>query len=168
MAANEKLRAKQAAKAKRDRLTKQKADNAAHRARKEAIKTRSEWVKECQAAFNRYIRARDHDKPCICCGRWAQSSPHTGGMWDCGHYRSVGSAPELRFDEDNAHRQLKQCNRDLSGRAVDYRIGLIKRIGIERLERIEGHHEPKKYSIDELKDLKAKYNRMALEIEKML
>lgn len=136
------------------------------RADKLRIKPRSQWMREAQQAFNAYIRARDFDKPCICCGRFGTSDQLTGGEWDCGHYRSVGSCPELRFDEDNAHRQLKSCNRFFSGRAVDYRIGIIARIGVERVERLEGPHEPRKYTVDELKALIVEYRAKRRELER--
>ena len=76
------------------------------RVRKERLKTRRDWEKEAQTAFNAFIRARDKDMPCICCGL-PLSAGDVGGAYDCGHYRSVGSAPHLRFHEDNAHAQRK-------------------------------------------------------------
>jgi hypothetical protein len=75
------------------------------------IKSRATLIKESQAAFNAYIRARDAGKPCICCGMFPKSYSGSGGEWDAGHYRSRGAAPEVRFDERNIHAQLKQCNR---------------------------------------------------------
>ena len=35
----------------------------------ERIKTRAQWLKEAQTAFNAYIRARDASRPCVSCGR---------------------------------------------------------------------------------------------------
>ena len=130
----------------------------------EDLKTIRDWTKEAQIAFNAYIRERDRDKPCICCGR-PLADTAVGGGFDCGHYRSVGSAPHLRFDERNAHGQTKQCNRYGAGRAVDYRIGLIQRIGIEQVESLESDQTPKKYSIEELKAIKAEYKRKLKELK---
>ena len=134
------------------------------RARKERLKTRRDWEKEAQAAFNAYIRARDRDQPCICCGL-PLSAGDVGGHYDCGHYRSVGSAPHLRFHEDNCHAQRKQCNRWGAGRAVDYRLGLIQRIGLERVEALEADQEPRKYTADELKALRDEYRAKARELK---
>ncbi len=142
-----------------------KAQNREIRAAKERMKSRSTWMKEAQAAFNRYIRLRDADKPCICCGL-PLSSGDAGGDYDCGHYRSVGSAPHLRFDERNAHGQRKQCNRWGSGRAVDYRIGLIRRIGLQAVEELEADQSTKKYTIDDLREIKRVYSQKAKEILK--
>lgn len=120
------------------------------------LKTARDWTKEAQIAFNAYIRERDKDKPCICCGLPLHSGS-IGGEFDCGHYRSVGSAPHLRFDERNAHGQRKQCNRYGAGRAVDYRIGLVNRYGSRFVELIEADQTPRKYTIEELKAIKATY-----------
>lgn len=146
----DKIRAEMDAKAKAER----KAD----KVKKEAIKTRSDWLKEAQIEFNKFIRTRDAGKPCICCGSTeTRVDGHRAHGWDCGHYRSVGSAPHLRFDERNAHRQKVACNRYGAGRAVDYRIGLIARIGLEAVEALEADKEPRKWSIDELIAIKATY-----------
>lgn len=134
------------------------------KARKEAIKTLPQLKREAQIEFNAYIRARDARKPCICCGKpLGENSP--GGAFDCGHYRSVGSAPQLRFDERNAHAQRKQCNRWGAGRAVDYRLGLIARIGLEAVESLEQENEVKKWTRQELIEIRATYRakRKALE-----
>lgn len=135
------------------------------RARKERLKTRRDWEKEAQAAFNAFIRARDKDKPCICCGL-PLSAGEVGGHYDCGHYRSTGSAPHLRFVEDNAHAQRKQCNRWGAGRAVDYRLGLIARIGLERVEALEADQTPRRYTVDELKAIREEYRRKARELKR--
>jgi hypothetical protein len=142
-----------------------KQERKTDRERKQKLKTRSEWMKEAQVVFNRYIRLRDSGRPCICCGRFMDSDG-PGGEWDAGHYRSVGSAPHLRFHEDNAHKQSKQHNRYGAGRAVDYRIGLIGRIGIERVEALEADQTPRHYTIDDLKQIIATYKAKIKEMER--
>ena len=157
-ARNQKLKAqkaKQEAKVERQ-LTKE---------RKEALKTRNDWIKETQVAFNAYIRERDKDQPCICCGKPLGES-QVGGGYDAGHYRSTGSAPHLRFHEDNCHAQRKHCNNWKAGNAVDYRLGLIKRIGLERVEALEANNEPAKWSIDELKAIREHYKTKLKELKK--
>ena len=135
---------------------------------KERIKTRGQWLKEAQQAFNRFIRERDHGKPCISCGvlEVDMADSLTGGAFDCGHYRSTGSAPELRFEETNAHGQCKRCNRNLSGNVVMYRVSLVQRIGQKAVDWIEGPHPERKYTICELKEIKAKYNKMANDLRR--
>jgi hypothetical protein len=128
--------------------------------RKEGLKSLSEWLKEAQIAFNAYIRARDNDLPCISCGR------NHNGQYHAGHYRSVGANPELRFDESNCHKQCAPCNNHLSGNIVEYRIRLVDRIGQAELDRLEGPHEPKNYTIDDAKEIKAKYAKKTMELLK--
>jgi len=123
------------------------------RKRKLALKTRTQWLKEAQIDFNRYIRERDRlaGLPCISCGRF-----HTGS-YDAGHYRSVGAAPQLRFHEDNCHRQCVPCNQHKSGNAIEYRIKLVERIGRERVEALESDNSVKKYTIAEAQAIRAEY-----------
>jgi hypothetical protein len=137
----------------------------ADRAKREKLKTRSDWIKEAQREFNRFIRLRDSGKPCVCCGSHLGDGD-VGGAFDCGHYRSVGSAPHLRFDERNAHAQRKQCNRYGSGRAVDYRIGLVARYGLAFVEGLERDQSPKHYTIEDLKHIRDTYRAKCKELEK--
>ena len=141
-----------------------KIDRQQTKERKEKLKTRNDYIKETQVAFNAYIRERDKDKPCICCGKpLGESQP--GGGFDAGHYRSTGSSPHLRFNEDNCHGQRKFCNNWRSGNAVDYRLGLIARIGLERVEALEANNEPAKWSIDELKAIRDYYRKKLKELK---
>ena len=133
--------------------------------KREKLKTRGDWIKEAQASFNAYIRARDAGMPCICCGRIGAGQVH-GGEWDAGHYRSRGSAPHLRFDERNVHAQLKQCNRYASGNVAGYRVGLIERIGREAVEALEADQASRDYSIADLQEIKKTYAARARELRK--
>lgn len=126
---------------------------------KEKAKTRGDYVREAQTAFNRFIRERDKGLPCISCGRHHQGQIHAG------HYRATSVAPSLRFDEFNVHAQCQPCNCHKHGNLIEYRINLIKRIGIEKVDWLEGPHEPKKYSIDELKEIKRKYSKLVKEMK---
>lgn len=119
------------------------------RARKEALKRIPDYIKEAQVAFNAFIRERDRNRSCICCQR-PLGEGDVGGAYDCGHYRSTGSASHLRFDERNAHAQRKQCNRWGAGRAVDYRVGLVARLGREAVEALESDNAPHKWTREEL------------------
>lgn len=119
---------------------------------KQKVKTRGEWLKEAQSAFNKYIRARDIDQPCISCSR-----THSG-QYHAGHYKSVGANPELRFDESNCHKQCAPCNNHLSGNISNYRVHLLAKIGLDGVVLLEGPHEPLKLTIDEIKAIKEKYN----------
>ena len=133
------------------------------KATKEALgrlKSRATWAREAQAAFNAWIRLRDADLPCISCGR------HHQGQWHAGHYRSVGAAPELRFDVLNVHKQCAPCNTHLSGNITKYRAGLIDRMGVHVVEYLEGPHMLIGFDIDDFKEIKRFYASKARELRK--
>ena len=108
---------------------------------KKTIKKRSKWVEEVQVEFNRFIRLRDAGQPCISCQNKAPKKINAG------HYKSVGGHPELRFEECQVHLQCEHCNSFKSGNQVEYRRHLISKIGVDKVDWIEGPHEPKKYTI---------------------
>jgi hypothetical protein len=89
-----------------------------------------------------------------------------GGAFDCGHYRSVGSAPHMRFVETNATGQCKRCNRYESGNHVNYRAGLIERYGIKEVERIEADNTLRKYTKDGLREIARYYREEAKKLAK--
>ena len=139
---------------------------------KEQQKGAREWIKEAQTVFNKFIRLRDADKPCVSCGR-TEVEQTVGGQWDCGHYLSVGSHFELRFEELNAAKQCKRCNGGAGKYAKKnhtvselYRAELIQRIGLDKVEWLEGPHEPAKWSISDLKSIKALYKSKLKALEK--
>jgi len=146
-------RSKREAKVSRDRIALQREEKQKHKIAKDKIKPLAKWKSEAQTVFNRYIRLRDKDLKCICC-RAKESA-----QWDAGHYLSRGSHPWLSFNEDNVHKQrARPCNKDLSGNQVRFRIGLIKKIGIERVEALENNHDNKrKLTVDDYKNIIAEY-----------
>ena len=126
------------------------------KAKLEAIRKKPQLVALAQKSFNGFIRARDTDKPCISCGKPLQAAT-LGGAFDCGHYRSVGSAVHMRFVEDNAHGQCKHCNLHLAGNHVAYRGGLIERIGLRNVELIESDQTLRKYTHEGLIEIDRHY-----------
>lgn len=100
--------------------------------RKLAVKPLRYFINQAQTEFNSYIRERDVAEPCISCGRYHD------GQYHAGHYRTVGSNPELRFDEDNCHKQCSACNNHLSGNLAEYKPRLIAKIGQARFDRLVG------------------------------
>lgn len=135
-----------------------KSDRVETKRRKEAVKSRSEWAREAQAAFNAWIRKRDAGHPCISCQR------HHEGQYHAGHYLSVGARPELRFEPLNVHLQCAPCNTHLSGNAVLFRKGLIAKHGLEVVEWLEGPHPAKKYTVEDLKQIKDTYRKKLAEL----
>lgn len=128
--------------------------------RKEKLKSRAEHLREAQAAFNEWIRLRDADRPCVSCGRYHE------GQYHAGHYRSVGANPELRFEPINVWKQCAPCNTHLSGNLVNYRLSLLQLIGGQQVEWLEGPHHPCKYTVEEIKTIKAEYRAKTRELRK--
>lgn len=109
-------------------------------------------------AFNAFIRARDKDLPCISC-------LHTNGrQFHAGHYKPAGGNPQLRFNELNVHKQCSICNNYKSGNLAEYRLNLIKKIGLINVEALESNKEVKKYCEDDYKNIIVKYKHKLKEI----
>jgi len=132
-----------------------------HQRKKDFLaKDRPHQIKLAQKAFNAYIRFRDKDKPCISCGT---TNPNLN--YDCGHYLTIGAHPEHRFNPDNAHRQCHyNCNINRSGNVAAYRLGLLDRIGEDRLNALESKTENKKMALEAIKSItrvyKTKLNKL--------
>ena len=132
---------------------------------KEKLKTRTEYLKDAQKEFNRYIRLRDKDNGCISCGK-----PLIHGNIDASHFYSVGAYPRLRFNEDNVHASCVYCNRYMHGNIAEYTIRLPKKIGIKRFEKLcnERNLEPLSLTIDEIKEIREKYRLKANEFKQII
>lgn len=131
------------------------------RAAKERVKTKGQWMREAQTEFNTWIRLRDAGQPCISCGTTADV------QYCAGHYRTTAAAPELRFHPLNVNLQCnRNCNLGKSGNLLGYRPRLIEKIGLEAVEWLEGPHEPKRYTIEDLKAIKAKYRALTRELKR--
>lgn len=117
------------------------------REQKEKLKTVKDWLSDAQKVMNQYARVRDEYKPCISCGR------HHQGQYHGGHYRTVAAASSIRFNVFNINKQCMPCNHHKSGNAVEYRINLVKKYGIEKVEWLESQNEVVRYDIDWLKRL---------------
>lgn len=143
---------------------KQAADRKETRAKLDAMQTKPQLVKKAQVAFNAFIRARDAGKPCVSCSKPLGSEPNT---YDAGHFRSVGSAPHMRFVEDNIWGQCKHCNNYLGGNVLAYRKGLIERIGLTRVEQIEADTTVRKYTHEGLREIAKQYRAMTQAIKNL-
>ena len=111
----------------------------------------SKQLAKTQKVFNTYIRKRDLDKGCVSCK--SKKIDHAS------HYFSAGKYPALRFNEDNVHGSCLRCNYFMAGNLLEYRKTLVKRIGNDRLEILEGLATRKvhKWSILELQTIEQEY-----------
>jgi hypothetical protein len=85
-------------------------------------------LSKAQTVFNAWVRDRDKDKGCISCGRDVDHA---------GHYFSAGHFSALRFDTMNVNGQCLRCNNFLHGNLINYRKGLVKRYGTDRVFLLE-------------------------------
>ncbi|MFJ2973452.1 recombination protein NinG [Kluyvera sp. NPDC087067] len=132
----------------------EKKERAAWRQRKAAVKPLKHWEDLTQRVVNDYIRERDVDLSCISCGTFDTV------QWEAGHYRSRGKASHLRYNEDNISKQCHHCNVQLSGNQQQYRLGLIEKIGAERVEALENNDVPHRYTIEELEAIRKRYSAL--------
>lgn len=142
------------------------ADKRQTRGALEALKTVPDLKKEAQKAFNAFVRARDVRQPCISCGA---PPPDLSGLHagrDAGHYRSTGSADHMRFVEDNCHAQCVRCNQWGAGMAVNYRIRLVQRIGLARVDALETNNTLQKWARDGLRHLRDHYRAELAQMRK--
>lgn len=117
---------------------------------------------KAQKAFNEFIRVRDAILPCISCANPADWH----GQWHAGHYKTVGARPDLRFNEDNCHKQCSKCNNFLSGNLVTYTWALNLKIGAERLAALDVEVGPQKYTASDYAAIHAKYSAKIKELKK--
>lgn len=154
-------RAKKAAKDAADVSKKERA------AKREASKKKTEFydndrshqIKLTQPVFNAWVRFRDSGTPCISCDK-PDSGTH---QRHASHFRSVGACAALRFNSLNVHTSCSVCNNHLSGNIAGYRPRLIDKIGIKLVEWLEGQHEPRKYTCDQLREIRAYYAMLTRE-----
>ena len=130
---------------------------------KEKLKTKSDYEKDLERIFNRFIRIRDSRHSCISCNATAGTFKLTAG-----HYFPAGSYKNLRFDEENVHGQCWfNCNKNKHGNLSEYKIGLIAKIGKERFNALEERRLIKKgYTIPELIELKVVYRDKIKQLER--
>lgn len=125
------------------------------------IETVQELMKAAQIVFNKFIRIRDKDQPCISCGSKLENK------FDAGHYFSSGGHKAVTFDEDNVHGQCVACNQWKHGNLIQYQIGIEQRIGGERLIQLhEKAHQSVKYTREDLRNLIITYKQKIKNLEK--
>ena len=120
---------------------------------------------KAQKAFNEFIRLRDAALGCISCEKPANWQ----GQWHAGHYKTTGARPDLRFNEDNCHKQCSVCNNHLSGNLGNYRASLYQKIGMERFADLEFDPvELKKITAADYKNIHTTYSAKVKELKNEL
>ena len=90
----------------------------------DSIKTLADWKNDLQKVVNWIIKKLDKDLPCI-------SHPNMKSFlrWDAGHFYTVKSHSDIRFNSHNIHKQNSQAN-EMYGGCPEYVLGLRNRYGL--------------------------------------
>lgn len=151
---NEKLKSERQAQIKKQQDKDRRQWNKDKKVILEKLKTLSQIEQEARKEFQKYIRLRDRNLPCISC------NISIAKQWDAGHYLKAELFSGLIFNEDNCHKQCSTCNNYKSGNELEYRDGLIRRYGLQYvldLEALKPFNRSKKYTRQELYDIKKIY-----------
>lgn len=149
------------AKVAKEQEKRKKADKERLKQMKLKLETVQSLTKKAQAVFNKYIRLRDNLSPCISCGKMLT------GKFDAGHYYSSGYHKAVTFDEDNVHGQCVHCNQHLHGNIINYQVGIVQRIGADRVFELNRKaHETRKFTREELLEIVDKYKKKCKDILK--
>ena len=125
----------------------------------EDLETIQDLVKATQIVFNKYIRLRDKHELCISCKQKPKKS-------NAGHYYNANNHWNVRFDENNVHLQCEHCNTFLSGNLINYRENLLKKIGAEEFNVLEGKSKvTRKFTKEELKEIIETYKKKIKQYE---
>lgn len=114
----------------------------------------SDLKRAIQKEVNAYVRLRDKDLSCISCQRFVEDK-------EAGHYLSQGSTGILRYELDNLSGQCGSCNRWKHGNLIEYRINLVKKLGLARVEALEAiRHQTKTWTREELLEVREKIKNL--------
>ena len=117
----------------------------------------------------KWFSDRDIEPYCISCQK-------TNMDWCCGHFKTVGSQGNLRYDRLNTYLQCNRyCNMGLSGNiegnktTVGYKKGLLLRFGEDEgqwiIDYCEIHTEKADWYWEDLKNFRAEYSARIRELE---
>jgi hypothetical protein len=130
---------------------------------KEKTKTLSQYESDAKKSFQKFIRLRDKDLPCISCGSTESDT------FDGGHFKKAEIYSGVIFDERNVSKQCRRCNRFLNGNELMYREGLVKRFGesyVIELEQYANETRQYKWSKEQLIAKKLQYDLKIKEHER--
>lgn len=122
-----------------------------------------------QISFNRLVRLLDANKSCVSCSKPAGSFQVTAG-----HFLTVGSTRELRFNFMNCHGQCGGCNMgqqrkykgDRATTREKFEITIVDRYGQNALDWLLGPHETPNYLIADLKAMRKLWDAESRRLEK--
>lgn len=161
------VRERQNKKAIQSQAKKEKDNRKASRSLKD--NDRKHQFKLTKEVIQKWVNhVRDSEFGCISCGTKKPNILYSGG-----HYRTAGGNPEIALESKNIHKQcLFNCNKNKSGNingdkhSIGFKKGLIDRCGQKYVDWLESHHESNRLDCDQLRELRAYYNRLIREKKK--
>jgi 5-methylcytosine-specific restriction endonuclease McrA len=139
-----------------------KAQASKDRKRKLELKTITQLRAEAQKEVNSYTRLRDSHLPCVSCGQ----NPYIGQR-HASHFRPRSTASQLAYNLHNINASCAQCNSSKSGNLGPYRIELVKRIGLDKVEALENNSELANYSREYLIRMKEVFRKRVKHLAKL-
>ena len=127
-----------------------KTYNKEKKERKWELMSTVQRINKAKQVFQKWIRKRDKDDPCISCGTVSSD------LWDGGHYLKAEIYTGVIFNEMNVHKQCRKCNRFLGGNEAQYRIALCLKYGeskVAELEKLANETRQYRWSSEELKKI---------------
>jgi hypothetical protein len=119
------------------------------------------YKKELKTILHKYVRLRDANNPCCACGR-----PMAGRKGDASHFWSVGSYPNLQFDERNIHLGCVPCNQHRGGNLIEYAMRLPTIIGQDAYNELEAARNVRaNFNIPDLQDKIKHYKALVEDLE---
>lgn len=114
-------------KEKAQQKKKEQAERAKAKKEKLSVKPKSYWTAQLQMRINKIARLIDKGHPCISSGKYT-------GKMNGGHYKSVGSNPQVRYNLFNIYLQSEYDNRYRHGNIGGYIEGIKNTFGQKHLE----------------------------------
>ncbi len=155
-----------------------KAERVRTKERKEALKTRAEWLAEAKTAIQKFRRLEELSKGrgCMSCLRTQEEVQATdgwkpGGAWDGSHFVSKGASPELALEPRNIWLNCKSCNGGAGNYTrknhtvmQNFETNLRAAEGDALVDWLKGPHEPAKLTIEDLKEIIVAYRAKVKEL----
>lgn len=175
------LKLVEAEKEKKSKLHKSKEIKRVRKQLKELDRKDLKWQhKQTKTSFNKmrvlqeklWFKERGLEPCCISCAK-------TNMDWCCGHFKTVGSSGGLRYDPINTYLQCnRNCNMGLSGningnnKSRGYLKGLADRFGEDKAKEIidycESNQQPKKWTWQEIEEIRIEANKEIRMLEKLI
>lgn len=127
-----------------------KTYNKEKKERKWELMSTAQKIQAARKVFQKWIRNRDKDKPCISCGN------NNADQYHAGHYKKAEIYTGVIFNEFGCSKQCLKCNTYLGGNEAQYRVALCLIHGeakVVEFEKLANETRQYRWSSEELKKI---------------